>query len=139
MCVRTAYLVDINQVEDEDPGDEESQSFKRRHILTRDALILLPKELRYEFAKGVCVLRDGHRFKLLTHSRDVLAMYPQTTTFYRARVCSPGINLVWYLRPQVVSPPASRPKSRDYVLRFEEDDNDCRVAPHYVVAAPSEQ
>lgn len=70
---------------------------------------------------------------------DVLAMYPQTTTFYRARVRRALFRrcCVSHL-PQVLSAPASRPKSRDYVLRFEDDDTDLRVAPHYVVAAPAE-
>lgn len=54
-CACFATATKIDQVEDEDPGEEESQSFKRRHILTRDALIPLPKELRYEFPKGAYV------------------------------------------------------------------------------------
>eukprot|EP01097_Dermamoeba_algensis_P010786 TRINITY_DN8084_c0_g1_i1.p1 TRINITY_DN8084_c0_g1~~TRINITY_DN8084_c0_g1_i1.p1 ORF type:complete len:314 (+),score=74.15 TRINITY_DN8084_c0_g1_i1:94-1035(+) len=101
------------EVEDEDPGDEFDPNPSREHYqLPRKCLIPLPLQVgaEYEFARG----------------SQVLAMYPETTTFYSATV---------------VATPSER-KKKDYQLNFVEDTDEIgepikrEVSPAYVVAEP---
>jgi hypothetical protein len=91
------------EVEDEDPGDEEERvPIRKKFVLPREALISL---------MGQPVL--------LPKGSAVLAMFPDTTTFYQA---------------VVLHPPK---KHSNYVLKFNEDGGEERlVAARYVVPSP---
>jgi|SaaInlStandDraft_6_1057023.scaffolds.fasta_scaffold20869_5 hypothetical protein len=95
------------EVEDADP--ESTEDDRKRHFVPPKHVLRLPAETELidsEYLKGTMVL----------------AMFPQTTTFY----------------PAIVHSVSRKRKNTEYNLRFEGDVNDQirRVSAHYVVAAP---
>jgi len=98
------------EVEDEDPGDEsDPDPIRKHHKLAPQHIIPLPEhpEKAPEYTKG----------------SEVLAMFPNTTSFYKATV---------------VAPPKPR-KHVDYILKFADDDDEKgetparKVKPKYVL------
>jgi len=105
------------EVEDEDPGEEEDPLMKKRFLVSSKNIIFLPTKLpetwtaSTEFPKGTFVL----------------AMFPDTTSFYRA----------------IVDQPPRKRAKHDYLLIFddEEEMEDGKpkprtVLPEHVVAFP---
>ncbi|OQR93880.1 hypothetical protein ACHHYP_02117 [Achlya hypogyna] len=87
------------EVEDEDSGDEDTEG-KRHHMVPRDWMIPLPREEQvYEWVS----------FKW---NQKVLAMYPNTTSFYPAVVVIPN-----------------PPGSLYVVVRFEDDADEFGYCP----------
>lgn len=83
-------------MEDEDPGDEEERvPIRKKFVLARDALISLmgPPVMLPKGSYGAVVLLPCcvplHRCSAERSLSAVLAMFPDTTTFYQAVVLHP--------------------------------------------------
>jgi SAGA-associated factor 29 len=110
------YIPDKQKYEVVDADPDEDLATRKRYVLPRKSIIPLPTSVpeswvkETQFSKGTLVL----------------AMFPNTTAFYLARV--------------EVGP--RRRKDKNYVLIFEDDEEDGRkckryVAPRFVVQADS--
>ncbi|KAJ4845342.1 SAGA-associated factor 29 A [Turnera subulata] len=98
---------------DEEPGDDEEGGGQRKYKLPMSCIIPFPKR------------NDPSNVPDFPPGRHVLAVYPGTTALYKATV---------------VSPPRKR-KTDDYLLEFDDDEEDGalpqRTVPFYrVVALP---
>ncbi|XP_034708073.1 SAGA-associated factor 29 homolog A-like isoform X1 [Vitis riparia] len=101
------------EVLDEEPGDDEESSGQRKYKLPMSHIIPFPKR------------NDTNGVPDFPNGRQVLAVYPGTTALYKATVVNPH----------------RKRKTDDYVLEFDDDEEDGslpqRVVPfHKVVALP---
>jgi len=104
----------IYEVEDADPelvGDENDPiPYRRHYFMPPNRIIPLP---------GL-----ENKSKEIPKGTEVLAMFPETTSFYRA----------------IVEMPPKGKKNPDYILKFDDDDDDSgqtplrRVDPNYVLS-----
>ncbi|KAL9642178.1 hypothetical protein ABK040_007182 [Willaertia magna] len=98
------------EVEDEDPGDEENPG-KKRYKLNKKHIIPLPT--------------DFSQHKVFKKGDQVFAIFPNTTTFYRA----------------IVKTLPTAKNQRNYYLEFEDDEEDGgtpqrKVSYKYVIPIP---
>ncbi|KAI8813308.1 SGF29 tudor-like domain-containing protein [Cladochytrium replicatum] len=110
LAIIIKYLAETNKYEVEDAEDDENdpQGERKRYIFPPKAIIPIPKEARdTEFPEG----------------RTVIALFPQTSCFYKAVVkCSPSKNKVM---------------PGHYILHFEDDGGfDRHIQPEWVLEMP---
>lgn len=83
----------------------------------------LGKRRSAELARILRMPTSGANMEELKPKANVLALFPGTTCLYPA---------------QVISPPSRRKKTRDYLLRFSDDEEPSRTCPpQFVIPAPS--
>ncbi|KAH7852673.1 hypothetical protein Vadar_027737 [Vaccinium darrowii] len=92
------------EVVDEEPGDDEEGGSQRKYKLPVSDIIPFPKRNNIS---GARYFGPGEK---------VLAVYPDTTTLYKATVIR-----------------ARKRKTKDYVLEFDDDEDDDGVLPQIVV------
>ncbi|KAG8366911.1 hypothetical protein BUALT_Bualt16G0017100 [Buddleja alternifolia] len=92
------------EVLDEEPGDDEEGSGQRKFKVPMSHIIPLPKRTDHSTA---------HDF---TTGKHVLAVYPETTTLYKATVAQPH-----------------KRKTDDYVLEFDDDEEEDGSLPQRLV------
>ncbi|OQR88549.1 hypothetical protein THRCLA_10253, partial [Thraustotheca clavata] len=97
--IKVDSMTRLYEVEDEDSGDEETEG-KRHHLVPRDWIVPLPREDQ---------INEWISFKW---NQKVLAMYPNTTSFYPAIVVIPN-----------------PPGSLYVVVKFEDDADELGYSP----------
>ncbi|KAL9553479.1 hypothetical protein MBANPS3_003273 [Mucor bainieri] len=117
LAVVISYNHDKNRYEVEDV-DQDEFGQKQRYMLQPRSVIPIPN---VDEAKGLTEINTG---------QDVLALYPGTTCFYRARVAAPP-SKVYFIKNKDMS------YGGNYKVQFEDDNNEYKyVMPGHVLEVP---